>query len=61
MKVVSYSFKYLKHFVSYGETLCFKAWNTLFQGMKHFVPKVETTVATTSLAFCYRWYARMIP
>lgn len=51
MKVVSYSFKYLKHFVSYGETLCFKAWNTLFQGMKHFVPKVETTVATTSLAF----------
>lgn len=29
------------------ETLCFIAWNTLFQGMKHIVSTVETSRETT--------------
>ena len=33
--------------VSIGETLCFIAWNTLFQGMKHIVSTVETSRETT--------------
>ena len=44
---VSNNFKCLKHFVSCGETLCFIAWNTLFQGMKHIVSTVETSRETT--------------
>ena len=46
---VSESFKRLKHFVSPYETLCFITWNTLFQGMKHFVSTVGTDLGTIEM------------
>ena len=48
-------FKYQKHLVSCGETLCFSVWNTLFLPRKLLLQILRTSITTTNMTLAWRY------